>query len=217
MNIITKEELNQGLIDVRKAYRLLYLYQRRVLDTVKYITEIIGNNLTQGYPLYSGAPPKSGGKVNLDLWAWDWLNMYMYEFLCFRNETKEQSTKFGIAIQSDTGFNDSTVKGGITKKDVELFQTPEASTTRFLFYIGKNMWKPKGFEDGTHEFLKSTGDNIVTVLGEEKLFLAKAYNLLDLINKESILTCLNDFKVFCNQNGIPEFESLLKETEQPVI
>ena len=38
----TDHDLRQALIDVRKAYRLIWLYQRRVVDITRIITDSFG-------------------------------------------------------------------------------------------------------------------------------------------------------------------------------
>lgn len=203
MNKLTKEELSEVLIDVRKSYRLLYFYQRRILDTIKFISNFIPGGKIGGYALFSNQSPKAG-PIDLTGWAWDWLNMYMYEFYFFESNTNEIDTlNFGIAIQSDTGFFDST--GGISASDVSFYSDVKDSATRFLFYIGKNTWKSSPFSNGELDFFKKSNIEYIEH-SDKKIFLAKAYNLEELIDEDNILACLKDFKSFCDANGIPEFQ-----------
>lgn len=82
MDKINKEELQQTLNDVRKSYRLLALYQRRILDTVKFIANHYNLQLQSGHSKFSNTAKKGRG-VQFDQWSWDWLSMYLYEFNWF--------------------------------------------------------------------------------------------------------------------------------------
>ena len=46
----TKENLSKALLDVRRAHRILYAYQRRMLDLVTFI----GQTLTKSEPIVKG-------------------------------------------------------------------------------------------------------------------------------------------------------------------
>ncbi|NIG56794.1 hypothetical protein [Chitinophaga sp. Cy-1792] len=204
MNKLTKEELREVLVDVRKSYRLLYFYQRRILDTIEFISNFIQGGKIEGYASFSNQSPKEGATLDLKGWAWDWLNMYLYEFFFFENNIgKGDILRFGIAVQSDTGFFDST--GGISATDVAFYPDPSDAGTRLLFYIGKNTWKPTPFSDLELDFFKKSETEYIEK-SDNKIFLSKAYNLEELIDEEHILSCLKDFKSFCDLNGIPEFQ-----------
>lgn len=72
-------ELDKSLVEVRKAYRILFDYQTRILDLVKYIGQKTQFSYSGGYSKFSNSGPNNG-RGSLDLWAWDWLNFYFYEF-----------------------------------------------------------------------------------------------------------------------------------------
>jgi len=93
-------ELKNSLIEVRKAYRLLYDYQKKVLDLVQFIGTEFGRSYKGGYSKYSNVTPRNG-KGHLSNWGWDWLNMYYYEFN-FHNE--ENKDFFSVVLISDTGY-----------------------------------------------------------------------------------------------------------------
>ena len=65
--------LNQSLIEVRKAYRILFDYQSRILDLISYIAGKTQFNYNGGYSKFSNSGPRDG-KGKLNFWAWDWLN-----------------------------------------------------------------------------------------------------------------------------------------------
>lgn len=73
----TYEELNNALADVRRAYRLVHAYQRRVSDLMTQVDQTLsatGLSFVQWRPLFNKASPRtstpffSGGR-----WAWDML------------------------------------------------------------------------------------------------------------------------------------------------
>ena len=202
MNHITKEQFNASLEDVRKAYRLLYLYQRRIMDTAKYISDVLGRNIQGGYPLYSNNTPPEGTKYRTDNWSWDWLNMYMYEFLIINENIAGAEIKFAFAIQSDTGFFDVD---NIKQTDVMSFAPVEKAASRGLFYIGKNTWKPKLFAENKHSFAKQQTNECIE-RDTNGIFLGKAYPLEDFIDENIITTSVRNFQAFCHQNGVTEFK-----------
>ena len=73
------QNIKDTLQEARKAYRFLYDYQKRILDLVSYIGGKYGFRYRGGYSKFSNSSPRDG-KGNLGNWAWDWLNLYFYEF-----------------------------------------------------------------------------------------------------------------------------------------
>ncbi len=98
-----KNNTKELLIEVRKSYRLLYQYQKRILDLVDYIGKKYGLNYNGGYPKFSGVTPRNGSG-NLNLWAWDWLNMYYYEFHFSHKKSGNDTLFFSVFLLNDNGF-----------------------------------------------------------------------------------------------------------------
>jgi hypothetical protein len=199
---INKVELETALIDVRKAYRLLYSYQRRVMDTVKFIADTLAKSVSSGWSIYSSTTPRDGSKLNLDSWAWDWLNMYMYEFFFGTTEVGADKINFGIIIQSDTGPYDSEkVKVGT---EIEMFASPEESQTRIIFQLGKNRWKSEGYHDS--DFFSAKTLNVLKVVDDDGgFFMAKSYPLTNVMDEDGIFLTLRDFIAFSRELGLPDF------------
>ncbi|MES2826691.1 MAG: hypothetical protein V4687_00985 [Bacteroidota bacterium] len=199
---ITKTELSEVLIDVRKAYRLLYLYQRRVLDTIKYIADVLSLKVRSGWTIYGDQHPKNGAKLDLDLWAWDWLTMYMYEFYFGVNETAKGNIQFAIIVQSDTGSYDSDADA----LEIDKFAPVEISATKLIFILGLNTWKNQ--DDENLEIYSKNGNNeYVRIDAENKIFLMKSYDLGSFINDEGVLGNLRDFISFAESNEVGGFFS----------
>ena len=64
---MNKEEFKQTLVEVRRAYRLLYLYQRRTLDLIDFIGNEMSFTFNGGHSKFSNA---SGTKSNVKLTAY---------------------------------------------------------------------------------------------------------------------------------------------------
>ena len=193
---LTDLELNNVLLDVRNAYRLLFLYQKRVLDLMKFIGNHYSLSYKGGWSKYSNSSPKNG-KGSLDNWAWDWLNMYCYEFHFGNNKINEDQVRFSIILQSDTG----RWLSDCDKRDVNKFSTAEASKSRLFFLVGKNnKWEV----DSTIKEMSSNNDCYEIIDDEDRknIFVAKAYDLARFGNELETRKILDDFLAFCKKHTI---------------
>lgn len=85
------DDLSQALIAVRKAYRLLYLFQRRVLDVVEEISTKLGHDFY--YWLPSGDEEAVRGGANpCDRSAWKMLPLFDANFLYLPPGVKSTDT-----------------------------------------------------------------------------------------------------------------------------
>ncbi|MBU2526819.1 MAG: hypothetical protein KKC03_09490 [Bacteroidetes bacterium] len=196
-------ELKNSLIEVRKAYRLLYDYQKKVLDLVQFIGSEYGRSYNGGYSKYCNVAPRNG-KGSLDQWAWDWLNMYYYEFNFHDVENKSY---FSVLLISDTGFYEAKNEDSKfnDKLELEKYTNAERSSTKLAFVYGDGIWECDGFlkndcwEDP--EFLlKNQG----IFIKEDNLgkMVFKSYNLEEFSTKKNAINNLRDFSDYCNSNGI---------------
>jgi len=193
MENINKEKLNDVFFNVRKAYRLLYEYQSKILNLAKFIGDYYSYSYYGGWPLYSGACPKAG-KGALDNWAWDWLNMYAYAFHFGSKQIQDENVFFEIRIYSDTGFYDSQVKEPLK---IETFTTEKVSKTKIVLIASNLEWNPnkllENFNSETDEY---------NIRSEDLNICAKSYNLEDFLNEETTIIALNNFSEYCNKNEI---------------
>lgn len=198
---MTTAEFEIVLVDVRKAYRLLYLYQRRVMDLVQFIGDSLSFRYSGGYPLYSDNTPRDG-KGDLDKWAWDWLTMYFYEFKFSSRDFNETTIHFSVCIQSDTGYYDT---GSENPLEVDLFSEVTAASTRLIFFAGRNT----SYDDHHHVVSDSNplykkGSLDYIFKDGDRVFLAKSYPLTEFISADSTLKTLEHWLEFCKENGINE-------------
>jgi hypothetical protein len=127
-------EIANALLDVRKAYRLLHDYQRAALDAASYIGNRLGFTYEGGYSRFTSCSPRTG-KGWLGASAWDWLNLYFYEFHFMKQEEEGKQIFLSILLFSDTGFylNESVAPD---RDDPGTYPSAEQSQTKvgFTFY-----------------------------------------------------------------------------------
>lgn len=196
MKKLTQAELEEAFVDVRKAYRLLYHYQRRVLDLVKFIGDNLGYDYNGGWSYFSHPAPRNG-KGKLDFWSWDWLNMYFYEFHFGFKNVNGTNVGFSIFLQSDTGFFDVEMNG---KTNIEDFAEVDQSKTRLIFIAGKNGWNPPQIIDDNK--ISSKVVNLKKELKDGGFMIGKAYDLSKFRDEESTLTQIEDFINYCTNEDI---------------
>ncbi len=195
------EQIEAAFLDVRKAYRLLYTYQQRVMDIIKFIGQLTSRQYNGGWSKFSNSSPKDG-KGNLDMWAWDWLNMYCYEF--FFGDAIINGNKIGLSVWlvSDTGFYDTEAREAL---NLDSFSAVENATTKFVIFAGKNAWY-KESDDFWNNFKKDAPEYIEK--NDDGILLAKSFSLSSFINEAASRKCLHQFAAFCAANSIPEITIL---------
>jgi hypothetical protein len=129
--------LENALIDVRKAYRLLWCYQKRVFDMVKLVVEEFDDmtfynwrTLHAGHPCRTGTDPMSGR------WTWDMLPMVHVSYLFLPGGGDHNSTLPGqwmleVFVNSDDGF--SKAEDGSEPDPVD-FKAAEESTSKVSLF-----------------------------------------------------------------------------------
>jgi hypothetical protein len=186
------------LLEVRKAYRLLFDYQARVLDLISFISGSFGFDYNGGYPKFSNSGPNNG-RGNLGLWAWDWLNMYYYEFNFQPKVVDKDKLYFSIFILNDTGFFQANKKSKIAKTAVDAFDSPENSGTKLIFAVGKNTWNGWGANWDNEEFiLQNEGHKGL----DDKKMVFKSYPLSKFFNEDDTIIMLKDFENYCDKFNI---------------
>ena len=121
-------DLSSSLIDVRRAYRLIWGYQRRIFDLVQLFEDEFAS-----HEFYAWAPLSFGRPTQLTTsplrkWAWDGLPFYKASFLYTPansdpNSHRADDWMFEIAVDTDN-VDFSTMRG---EPDAAAF--PDASTT----------------------------------------------------------------------------------------
>lgn len=194
--------IEKGLSEVRKAYRLVFDFQSKVLGIIDFIGNSYGRNYAGGYPKFCRVSPGIG-KGKLDLWGWDWLNMYFYEFHFGKETVDNQDLFFSVFLVADTGYYEALKKDAtITKIDSYSFKESEESQTKLIFVVGQNKWQSEGVFDDNWNNLQFILQPEGVEGDEERKMIFKSYNLSQFSEQEKAIQVLKNFEDFCLKNRI---------------
>jgi hypothetical protein len=201
MNFSTAE-INEVLLDVRKAYRLLHDYQRMALDVTNYIGKQLGLPYVGGWPKFSDASPKKG-KGGLDYWSWDWLNLVFYE--CHFSEVPlgAPGLRVSVLLISDTGYFCSEQES-VEQTNVSDFLAVEKSQTMVGFIISGKEWPHPAFLENKEQmktFIESKGN----LPGEYAAagVIGKCYDYDRLVDQQETDMLIQELVAYANGAGIP--------------
>lgn len=194
MEKLNTTEINEALTDVRKAYRLIALYQKRLLDIVKYVSNKYNTGFQGGYSKFS-KQASHGNRVSIDdKWSWDWLSMYLYEFNLGSITIEANDYHFKIVHQADTGYYDANADKKVGKIDVDQYGDASSSKTRLYFVLSKN-------DNGCpmQHILNGnlTTKNNTKIINEN--WMAVPFDMDRFSNQESTDVVLKEFNTICNE------------------
>lgn len=191
--------IDETLLDVRKAYRLLSAYQRMALDAVNFIGNQLGMNYVGGWPLFSNVSPRDG-KGKPENWSWDWLNMVLYEFHFTQTLPDSRTLSFSIILISDTGC--FTSGNGIDEPVAANFLSPEQSKTKIGFLISAdNDWSPPS--KATHADMKAFTDGEVPAKYQAQGIVGRCWDFARLASEEETLALVDELITYANRHDIP--------------
>jgi hypothetical protein len=197
----THKQIDEVLLNVRKAYRLLHDYQRMVLDAVGYIGSQLDISYNGGWSRFAG--DARSGYAKLYQSSWDWLPMVFYEFHFVKCLGANDFLSLSFLIISDTGFiegDDATNDKG----NISAFAPVEKSSTKFAFIIRRTHWDRLEFmEDKVkmRDFIKEGGslpDDRVTAG-----FVGKCYDLSCLASEDQANRVADDIVALAKANALP--------------
>lgn len=136
MEKLNETDLNHLMQDVRSSFRLLALYQKRLLDLVNYIGNQFALDFERGGPQFSNAGG-NGKNFSLDHSGWNWLVLYFYSFKFSPKKIGEDIFRFRIIHQADTGFYD-VGSSDLSKLAIDSFNEVENAKTRLFLVLCKN-------------------------------------------------------------------------------
>ena len=193
------EVLNTVFEDVRNSYRLLYLYQRRVMDLVRFIGIRYDFDYREGNPKFSSlSKPKNG----LHFFAWDYLPMYNFQFSFDSKkvevDNKETTLELILLLVSDTGYFDKHSNRDF-RTDIETFEEPEKSKTQLHILLKSPATSIEEYEKAqlksatkTPDFFQSGNELLIGYKADLSLFSNEKYT------KEQLAI----FEEHCRNRGI---------------
>lgn len=189
------EKLAKALVDVRKAYRLIYLYQKNVLSTIERFAQEFAVTFYWWTPTEFSAPPQRGTDLT-KRWAWDLLPLYSTAIL-YTSEggqsTEHSPGEWLLSFQltTDSSFeadgeepNPTTfdpAKESETSIIVSLWYCKKAISSNWFYGIWNNQEYP---ENEFEEYVDPEG--LVCV--------KKEYSLERLETEELITNAVEEFK-----------------------
>jgi hypothetical protein len=213
----TTENLKDALIDVRKAHRLIASYQKIMLSVVYFIKKKLAFPGFSGEKRFSN-PLRGRGGLNIwpDMWPWDFLYSYQFEYRLGSKELPDGSQVFLSIVQySDTGYYDSDGSGRDDMSNPATFKAAEDSSSKLLFLME---YAPKGGQlrmaDHSYNEIfeivhkKEVGgsshkSSIVPAReGQENEFLLYSLPIERLLDEKSTLDALQEYLRFLKENGI---------------
>lgn len=211
------KDFEEALNEVRKAHRLIYSFQERMLSLIKFIQNKLNlqNNGYYGNKHFGNFIPlnrrKNGLQINLDDQAWNYIYPYVFEYYIGDLDMKDNSyIELSIIQYADTGFFDSTAKH---TTDLDQFAPTEKSGSKLLFFMEyvpprcKGLWETYDYTNfyimnkayGCKEFK----NEILLPKGEKKnKLLLYAFPLSRFINEKSTLEALQEYLDFLKENDI---------------
>ena len=222
----TTENLSNALLDVRRAHRILYAYQRRMLDLVHFIQSKLGMPVKDlcgikhfSKPIYGRSIGHTPLNIWPTMWAWDYLYSYLFEYYLGEKETgdKPHNYKLSLIQYSDTGYFD---QDGQKRGRISEFGSEEESSSKLLFFLE---YKPKGSKwewgDGTSlkkivldkEFGSKKHEKDVRYTSADGKQILYSFPLERFINMEATLEVLREFRSYCQEQDIHVFDNLTLE------
>lgn len=217
----TTENLSNALLDVRRAHRILYAYQRRMSDLAYFIKCKLKMPDFRGFKHFSRPISKNSGYLTIrhDMWAWDYLYSYLFEYYLGKKEAgdKQHNYKLSLIQYSDTGYFD---QDGQSRCRISGFGSEDKSSSKLLFFLeykpkdSKWEWgngtslegivldKEVGRKEHTKEFRS-------TATGGKQILCS--FPLERFINMEATLEVLSEFRSYCQEQGIHVFDNLTLE------
>lgn len=159
---IDTETLAASLSDVRRAYRLVYAYQRSLWDLLAQVDRLlVAHKLEFGHwePQSVDPVPKRGTPFFRSCWAWDLLPAY--DLGCMWEENSRghpRARRVYLIAKADTGYN---AKGEAEPDPADFTDAAESRTTLkfglWTAWTSKPDWKSAmASRDGTHD-MKAKG------------------------------------------------------------
>lgn len=133
----TTENLSNALLDVRRAHRILYAYQKRMSDLAYFIKRKLDMPKFRGFKHFSRPISKSSGYLTIrhDMWAWDYLYSYLFEYYLGKKRLAISCTTTNLVLFS-TATRDTSTK--MDREGVELANSVQRMSLALSSYSSLN-------------------------------------------------------------------------------
>ena len=223
------KEIDNIFIDVRNAFRLLNRYQKRILQIVSYIREQTAYTDMWGKKdWYSdeigkrrNSPDPEYAKLSIDkdMWGWDFLYGYIFEYYFGRQRINKKNVEMSIFQISDDGFFISSQdKKHMT--DVSSFESSESSHSYLVLLVSvfttkySELWlsdpnfPDDEMKDFLTKFLSSPIDIKITKNEKGEVAIIKKYELQRFASQHEADDVIRDFgRIVKQQTSIELFKN----------
>lgn len=205
---LTMGELNLVLCDVRKAHRLINSYQTRMLDLAYFVKSKLdfpkfGGNQRFCKPIEHKRSSYDNLKVWKDMWGWDFLYSYVFEY--YFGEKENNTIRMSLFQVSDTGYFDSAEEKK-TRTNSSSFLDEEEAISKVIFFVekklGENWWKVEKIMGNDNIMGKTHLRERRNEIGNVQIIYS--FPLNKFLNEQITLETLQEFVSYCNENGIEE-------------
>ena len=227
------KEIDNIFVDVRNAFRLLNRYQKRILQIVSYVreqtpyTDMWGSRTRYfdeiGKRRNSPEPDYAKLSVHKDMWGWDFLYGYIFEYYFGRQRIDKKNAEMSIFQFSDDGyFISSQDKKHMT--DIASFTPSEQSHSYLIFNLSVfptkecNLWlsdpsfPDDEWDDFLTKFLSSSSDTKITRNEKGEVTILKKYEMQRFSSQQSADEVIRDFGRIAKDNtGIELFKKVFYE------
>lgn len=210
-NIVTN--FNRALIDVRRAHRLIYAYQRRMLDLAYYIKNRLNFPEFQGGKLFSHSiRNKRNGYQHIfhEMWAWDFIYSYVYEYNFGEIELVHGSLcSLSLVQYSDTGYFD--IDEDNLETNLDSFLEPEKSNSKLLFYLEVKLKSAKDWkwdiESVSHDKKYASKEFQKEIIRDKKhIQVFYSFPLDRFVNEKTAIEALKEFLKYCKDEEVVDLE-----------
>ncbi len=227
------KEIDNIFVDVRNAFRLLNRYQKRILQIVSYVREQTPyTDMWGSRNLYFdeigkriNSPDSEYAKLSVrkDMWGWDFLYGYIFEYYFGRQRIDKKNAEMSIFQISDDGyFISSQDKKHMT--DIASFTPSEQSHSYLIFNLSVfptkecNLWlsdpsfPDDEWDDFLTKFLSSSSDTKITRNDKGEVTILKKYEMQRFSSQQSADEVIRDFGRIAKDNtGIELFKKVFYE------
>jgi len=209
------EEFEKALIDVRKALRLIFKYQEKMLDLISYIKSRLDFPEFIGKKHFSdaiGAKRSGSGMQRIwhSMWAWDFIYPYVYEYYLGDIRLEKYDCNLSIIQYSDTGYFDQNNEN-VSRVDVEKFVEEEKSVSKILFIleaVPKNhkTWKWDKADFIMNKLYVSSRHKVDVLENNNTKLVLYSFPLTRFMDENTTNYALQEFCNYCKDNGIVGLE-----------
>lgn len=216
-NSINEQDIKEAFVDVRRAYRMIAQLQNRLSDLVFYIRSKtkFANSDIAGTKLFSNSIGYRRSKVNnyaqlrvfQDMWSWDYLYGYMFEYYFANTKIAQKTCAMSIITVCDDGFFISN-EPNKNATSLKTFEKEENSESYILLVYGdgasgENWMRNKETDDYIYDFLSKQEQVDIYKDREGKTFIVKKYPMYKFYNQNQTDEILYEFaQIVKNEAGI---------------